>query len=208
MTELALSALTNAILAGFIAFLAGLSFRSDQDRTSAAGLFAFYLLLAALANLLGTIHHGFVEGTGPPADIPLRSVTRIVMAIGLLVFLMSMARQFMPPLGLRISLVVGLIGLALSSWIVSTQDNLLVLVAADLVVMLLALGLHLRGLRDGSGSWAMCVAIALTLAASMLIPFGAKGVAGLGLYGTFHVVLMPAFLFYYLGGRALKRRIA
>jgi len=208
MTELALSALTDAILAVLIAFLAGLSFRSDQHWTSAAGLFALYLLLAALASLLGTIHHGFVEGTGHPADIPLRSVNRIVMLLGILTFLMSTARQFLSPLGQRISLAVGLVGLAIGSWMVSTGDNLLVLVAENLVVMLLALGLHLRGLRDGSGSWAMSIGILLTLAASMLIPLGGDGVFGLGLYGTFHLLLMPAFLFYYVGGQALKRRVA
>ncbi|WP_462322347.1 DUF6962 family protein [Halochromatium sp.] len=208
MTELALSALTNAILAVFIAFLAGLSFRSDQDRTSAAGLFALYLLLAALANLLGTIHHGFIEGTGHPADIPMRSATRVVIALGIFTLLMSTARQFMSMLGLRISFGIGLIALAVTAWIVATQDNLLVLVAASSVVMLLTLGLHLRGLREGSGSWMMCVGILLSLAASMLIPLGSEGVAGLGLYGTFHVALMPAFLFLYFAGRALKRRVA
>ncbi|MBK5970952.1 MULTISPECIES: DUF6962 family protein [Thiorhodovibrio] len=206
MTDLALSAITNAILAVFIAFLAGLSFRSDQERTSAAGLLALYLLVAALANLLGTIHHGFLEGSGHPADIPLRSVTRIVMTLGIFVFLMSTARQFLSTLGQRISLALGLVGLALISWLVATEDNFLVLVAGNLVVMLLALGLHLRGLRNGSGSWTMALAIVLTLATSMLIPLGGDGVAGLGLYGTFHVALMPAFVFFYLGGRALKRQ--
>ena len=208
MTELQLSALTNAILAVFVAFLAGLSFRSNQDRTSAAGLFAFYLLLAALANLLGTIHHGFIEGTGHAADLPMRSATRIVIALGLFALLMSTARQFMSMLGLQISLGIGLVALALVSWIVATQDNFLVLVAANFVVMLLTLGLHLRGLRDGSGSWMMCVGILLSIAASMLIPLGGEGIAGLGLYASFHVALMPAFLFLYLAGRALKRSVA
>ena len=208
MTELALSALTNAILAVFIAFLAGLSFRSDQDWTSAAGLFAAYLLLGALANLLGTLHHGFIEGTGHPADIPLRSATRIVIALGIFTFLMSTARQFMSARGTWLSLGVGLLGLVLTGWVVATQDNLLVLVAGNLVVVLLALALHLFGLRKGTGSWAMCVGILLSIAASMLIPFQGDGVAGLGLYGTFHVALLPAFLFLYLGGRALRRRVA
>ena len=94
MTELALSALTNAILAVFIAFLAGLSFRSDQDWTSASGIFAVYLLLGALANLLGTIHHGFVEGTGHLADIPLRTATRVVIALGIFAFLVALLLMF------------------------------------------------------------------------------------------------------------------
>lgn len=53
----------------------------------------------------------------------------------------------------------------------------------------------------------MCVGIGLAIAASLLIPFDSKGVAGLGLYATFHVVLIPAVLFQYLGGRVLTRRV-
>ncbi|MBK1618661.1 hypothetical protein CKO42_09490 [Lamprobacter modestohalophilus] len=208
MTDLALSASTNAILAVFIAFLAGLSFRSDQDRTSAAGLFAIYLLLGALANLLGTIHHGFIEGTGHAADVPLRTATRVVVALGVFSFLMSTARQFMSTLGLWISLAIGLAGLAFTIWVVATADNFLVLVAANSAVMLMTLALHLWGLRKGNGSWMMCVGIVLAIAASLLIPFDSQGIAGLGLYGTFHVALIPAVLFQYLGGRVLKRQVA
>jgi len=207
VTDLALSALTNAILVALICFLAGLSFRADQDRGSAAGLFAVFLTLAGLANLLGTIHHGFIEGTGHPADIPLRTATRVVIALGVFTLLMSTARQFLPAWGRRVSLGIGLLGLAGTVWIVATEDNFLVLVAGNLVVMLLTLGLHLRGLRDGSGSVAMAIGITLTIAASLLIPFGGNGLASLGLYGTFHVALIPAFIFQYLGGRALARRL-
>jgi len=208
MTDLALSALTNAILVALICFLAGLSFRADQDRGSAAGLFAVYLTLAGLANLLGTIHHGFVEGTGHPADIPLRTATRVVIALGVFTFLMSTARQFMPARGQRLSFGLGLLGLAGTVWVVATQDNLLVLVGGNLIVMILTLGLHLRGLRDGSGSVAMVIGIGLSIAASLLIPFGGDGIAGLGLYATFHVALIPAFVVLYVGGRALDRRIS
>jgi len=207
MTDLAVSALTNAILVALICFLAGLSFRADQDRVSAAGLFAVYLTLAGLANLLGTIHHGFIEGTGNPADIPLRTATRVVIALGVFTLLMSTARQFLPAAGRALSLGLGLLGLAITIWVVAMADNFLVLVAGNLVVMLLTLGLHLRGLRDGSGSVAMAIGIALTIAASLLIPFGGNGLANLGLYGTFHVALIPAFIFQYFGGRALARRL-
>jgi hypothetical protein len=207
VTDLALSAMTNAILVALICFLAGLSFRTDQDKGSAAGLFAVYLTLAGLANLLGTIHHGFVEGSGHAADIPLRTATRVVIALGVFTFLMSMARQFMPAWGQRLSFGLGLLGLAGTVFIVATEDNFLVLVAGNLLVMLLTLGLHVRGLRDGTGSVAMIVGIVLTIAASMLIPIGGDGIAGLGLYGTFHIALIPGILFQYLGGCALSRRL-
>jgi hypothetical protein len=208
MTDLALSALTNAILVALICFLAGLSFRADQDRGSAAGLFAVYLTLAGLANLLGTIHHGFVEGTGHPADIPLRTATRVVMALGVFTLLMSTARQFLGVRGRTVSLGLGLLGLAGMVWVVATQDNLMVLVGGNLIVMILTLGLHLRGLRDGSGSVAMVIGIGLTIATSLLIPFGGDGIAGLGLYATFHVALIPAFVVLYVGGRQLNRRVS
>ena len=207
MTDLALSALTNAILVALLCFLAGLSFRADQDRGSAAGLFAVFLALGGLANLLGTIHHGFIEGTGHPADSPLRTATRCIIALGIFTLLMSTARQFFPARGRQVSFGLGLLGLAGMVWVVATEDNFLVLVAGNLVVMLLTLGLHLRGLRDRTGSVAMVVGIGMTIAASLVIPFGGNGIAGLGLYGTFHVALIPGIIFQYLGGRALSRRL-
>jgi len=207
LSDLALSASTNAILVALTCFLAGLSFRADQDRSSAAGLFAIYLTMAGLANLLGTLHHGFIEGTGHPADIPLRTATRVVIVLGVLALLLSTARQFLSARGRQVSLGLGLLGAAVTIWVVATEDNFLVLVAGNLIVMVLTLGLHLRGLRDGKGSATMAVGIGLTIAASLLIPFGGDGFAGLGLYGSFHVALMPAFVFQYFGGRALARRV-
>lgn len=208
MTDLAVSALTNAILAAEIFFLAGLSFRLGVERWSAAWLFALYLALIGLANLLGTIDHGFLEPVDHPANIPVRTATRTVIALGTFTLLMCTARQFFAPLGTRICLAAGLAGLAATVWVTATQDNFLVLVAGNFVVMLLTLGLHLWGMRRGTGSPMLCAGIVASIAASLIIPFGGDGVDPLGLYGTFHVALIGASFLLYLGGRDLKIRAA
>ena len=208
MTDLAVSALTNAILAAEIFFLAGLSFREGQDRWSASWLFALYLSLIGLANLLGTIDHGFLEPIDHPANIPVRTATRSVIALGTFTLLLSTARQFFGPLGTRICLVVGLVGLAATLWVTATQDNFLVLVAGNFVVMMLTLGLHLWGLRRGIGSAMLCAGIVASIATSMIIPFGGSGIEPFGLYGTFHIGLIVASFILYLGGRDLKTRVA
>lgn len=207
MTDLAVSALTNAILAAEIFFLAGLSFREAQERWSAAWLFALYLSFIGLANLLGTIDHGFLEPLDHPAHIPVRTATRSVIALGTFTLLMCTARQFFGQLGTRICLVAGLAGLAATLWVTATQDNFLVLVAGNLVVMLLTLGLHLWGLRRGAGSAMICVGIVASIATSMIIPFGGNGIEPLGLYGTFHIGLIVASFILYLGGRDLKTHV-
>lgn len=204
MTDLAVSALTNAILAAEIFFLAGLSFRVGLERWSAAWLFALYLAFIGLANLLGTIDHGFLEPIEHPANIPVRTATRSVIALATFTLLMCTARQFFGPLGTRIALGAGLVGLVATVWVMVTEDNFLVLVAGNFVVMVLTLGLHLWGLRRGSGSLMLCAGIVASIAASLIIPFGGDGWGPLGLYGTFHIALLGASFILYLGGRELK----
>jgi hypothetical protein len=204
MTDLAVSALTNAILAAEIFFLAGLSFRVGLERWSAAWLFALYLAFIGLANLLGTIDHGFLEPIEHPANIPVRTATRSVIALATFTLLMCTARQFFGPLGTRIALGAGLVGLVATVWVMVTEDNFLVLVAGNFVVMVLTLGLHLWGLRRGSGSLMLCAGIVASIAASLIIPFGGDGWRPLGLYGTFHIALLGASFILYLGGRELK----
>ena len=208
MTDLALSALTNVILVAEIFFLAGLSFRTGMERWSAGWLFALYLTFIGIANLLGAIDHGFLEPIDHPANVPVRTATRSVIALGTFTLLMCTARQFFGPQGTRISLVVGLVGLAATVWVTATQDNFMVLVAGNFAVMMLTLALHLWGLRRGTGSAMLCAGIVASIAASLIIPFGDGGLESLGLYGTFHVALIGASFILYLGGRDLKTHAA
>lgn len=210
MTELALSAMTSAILASLTLFLAGLSFRATQDRGSAADLFALYLTFAGLASLLGTVHHGFIEPVGGhPAEGLLQTTTRVILALGAFTLLVSQTRQFLEPRHERIVLALGVLGLVGVLWAVATENANahLALMAASITVMALTVALHLRGLFVGGGSVSMVLGIGITLAAPLLPLFGGDGVAGLGLSATYHLTLMLGIVFQFLGGRALHRRI-
>ncbi len=205
MTDLALSALTDTILACEIFFLAGLSFRAGLAARSAAGVWAVTLFLMGTATLLGAIDHGYFESIGHPAHAGLVIATRVTVALASLVMLMSTAKQFLPgPWGLAVT-GIGVLGFAATAWVVAVLDNFLVVIANYSVVLIFALILHLLGLRSGRGSLAMCAGIVLTIAASLLVPLGIEGPSWLGLYGTYHVALMPAVFFLYLGGRHLDR---
>ena len=119
--------------------------------------------------------------------------------------LMATARQFMPAFWERVFTAAGLALLAATLWVLSRSDDLLILVAGNAVTMLLMLGLHIHGLRSGRGSAVMCLGAVMTIGASLLVVTGGDGVAGLGLYGTLHVALMPAVLVLFLGGLRLRR---
>jgi len=205
MTHLAISALTDVFLACLVFFLAGLSFRPDVERGSPAWIWGLYLAASGVAPMLGAVGHGFLEPIDHPAALPLQFATRAALAISIFLVLAATAGQFMPVRWRRIALAAGLAALIVNLWSVWTADNLLPLIVTNAATMLLALALHLRGLRSGLGSVAMCVGIVMMIAASLMVPIGGDGVAGLGLYGTVHVALMPTVFVLFLGGRRLRR---
>ena len=205
MTDLALSALTDVILACELYFLAGLAFRIDVERGSPAFIWAVYLTLTGTATMLGAVDHGFFEPIDHPANLSLKFATRAAIALGTFAMLMATARQFMPAFWERVFTAAGLALLAATLWVLSRSDDLLILVAGNAVTMLLMLGLHIHGLRSGRGSAVMCLGAVMTIGASLLVVTGGDGVAGLGLYGTLHVALMPAVLVLFLGGLRLRR---
>lgn len=205
MTDLAVSALTDVILTGLLFFLAGLSFRPCVELGSPGWFWAAYLAVSGAATMLGAIGHGFLEPVDHPAGPVLQLVTRAALAVGILLVLLATTRQFMGTRWRRIVDAIGATVLAVDLWAIWTADNLLPLVVANAATMLLALGLHLRGLRSGNGSVAMSIGIVMLIASSLMVPIGGDGVAGLGLYGTVHVALMPTVFVLFLGGRRLRR---
>ena len=66
MTALAITAITDFLLAGEAFFLAGRLSSKSKDRFSAAWYFSGVLLLLGVAALLGGIDHGFFQ----PANLP------------------------------------------------------------------------------------------------------------------------------------------
>ncbi len=205
MTDLALSALTDVILACEMFFIAGLSFRPDVQRGSAAWLWAVSLLLVGLSTMFGAIDHGFFEGVSEAGHDVMVRATRVTVAIATFTMLMANALQFFGPTGRKIAAGIGGIGLVVVVAGVTLSDNFLFIIGSYSLVLLLMLGLHLKGLRNGTGSLALCLGIVLMIGASLLPVMGSQGIPALGLYGTYHVLLMPAVIGLYLGGRVMRR---
>lgn len=205
MTDLALSSLTDVILACELFFLAGLAFRLNAEVGSPAWIWALYLAVSGTATALGAIDHGFFEPIQHPGNPTMKFVTRATLALAAFVLLVTTARQFMSPLWSRLVIAAGLVGLIATIWINWVSDDLLAVAASNAAGMMLALVLHALNLRTGRGSLMMCVGIVLSIAASSLVFSGGNGVLGLGLFGTMHVALMPAALALYLGGLKLRR---
>ena len=100
MTVVAITAITNFLLAAEVFFLAGRMSRTPKVRFSAAWYFSGVLLLLGLAALLGGIDHGFFE----PANIPRYLIQRsnwIVLGGVTVCLLMTTAKQFFSPAGQR-----------------------------------------------------------------------------------------------------------
>ncbi len=205
MTDLALSALTDVILACELFFLAGMTFRLDVERGSPAWIWGLYLALTGTATMLGAIDHGFFEPIEHPGNPAMKFATRAAIAVATFTMLVATARQFLGTAWQWIVVGAGIVILALTIWVNWTSDDLLALAAGNAASMLLALVLHGTNLRSGRGTLVMCVGILMTIAASSLLFSGGNGLFGLGLYGTLHVALMPAVLVLFLGGLRLRR---
>jgi len=205
LTPLALSALTDVILACEIFFLAGLSVRSDMVVFSPAWWWSVTLVLMGLSTMMGAIDHGFFEGVDDDAHAVAMLATRALIAVASFTMLAATAGQFLGALWGRLVVVLGLAGLVVTLWQLWGADNFLIVMAAYSAVLLLTLACHLAGLRNGSGSVWMCAAIVLILGASVLIVVESEGFLGLGLFASYHILLMPAVLGLFLGGRHLRK---
>ena len=208
LNDIAMTALTDVILACETFLLAGLLFRPDVAPRSPAWYWAVTLLLTGVASMLGAIDHGFFEAIGHPGHKAMAVATRATIVLASFAMLTAAAAQFLTGRWRTGVLALGVAGLAATLWTVATSDNFLAVVGYYAGVMVLLLGFSLFGLRGGKGSVAMCLGVLGTLGASALIPMGSSGFFGLGLYGTYHVLLMPAVLLMFLGGLRLRRTAA
>jgi len=93
VTILAVTSITNILLASLVFFLAGRMSRIPKARFSAAWYFTGVLLLLGTAALIGAIDHGFFE----PANMPRYWIQRadwIVLGGVTFCMLMTTAKQF------------------------------------------------------------------------------------------------------------------
>ncbi|SHN09805.1 DUF6962 family protein [Roseibium suaedae] len=204
LSELALSALTDVILACELFFLAGLSLRPEVKLCSPAGIWGITLLLIGLASMLGAIDHGFFEAIGHEGHRPMVVITRVVIVLGSLAMICATAAQYLR--GKARMALIGLGGL-LALWplfMILTSDDFLSVILYYSIGLLLLAGFSAANLSRQKNAGVMLVGIVLTLAVSTMIPLQSDGFWGLGLYASYHVLLMPIVFLLYLGGRSFR----
>jgi len=203
MDTLAITSITNFILASELFFLAGMMIRTPKARFSPAWYWGGAMLALATSALIGGIDHGFVE----PAGLSRYLIQRpnwIVVGIATFCLLMATARQFLAPRWQAPMLVVGVIQLAVYVVAVLLIGDFRVVILDYVPVMILLLVLSIRGLRDGTGSWPMIAGVVLLLAASVVQALGVDTFSPLDRSGLYHVISMVGVVFMYLGGQRLR----
>jgi hypothetical protein len=198
LTALAVTAITDFVLAGEVLFLAGLMAGIRKARFSAAWYWAGTMLLLGLGALLGGIDHGFFG----PAGLPRYFIQRanwIVLGGMTFCLLMATAKQFFSPAIERVFLIAGIIQFTADTMAVLTIDSFLDVILNYLPVIVLLLVMSCIG-----GSWHMIAGIVIQFAASAIQAIGVDALSPLDHNGLYHVVSMVSVVFLYLGGKRLK----
>lgn len=206
LTPLAVTAITDFLLAGEALFLAGWMAGGKKTRFSAAWYWAATILLLGAGAMLGGIDHGFFE----PARLTRYAIQRVNwIVLGAMTFclLMATAKQFFSPAVQRVLLIVGILQFAADTVAVLTVDSFLDVILNYMPVIVLLLVMSCIGLRNGAGSWQMIAGILLQFAASTLQAMGVDTFSPLDHNGLYHVVSMVSVVFLYLGGRRLKNGV-
>ena len=199
MTILAVTSITNLLLASLVFFLAGRMSRIPKARFSAAWYFTGVLALLGVAALIGAVDHGFFE----PAQLSRYAIQRadwIVLGGVSFCLLMSTAKQFFDSRYHRVLLMVAVVQFAIDSVAVLLVDSFLDVILNYAPVMLLLLAMNVLGLRNGTGSLPMILGVLILSAASAIQAMGWDALRPLDHNGVYHVVSMLGVVFLYLGG--------
>jgi multisubunit Na+/H+ antiporter MnhF subunit len=203
MDTLAITSVTNFLLASELFFLAGLMVRTSMARFSAAWFWAGAILALATSALIGGIDHGFVE----PAGLSRYWIQRpnwIVLGLVTLCMLLATSRQYLAPSWHRPILALGTIQLIVFTTLVLQVEDYGIVVANYLPVTLILLILSMRGTRYGGGSWQMVAGILLLLAASIVQVLRVNAFSPVSADGLYHLISMAGVVFMYWGGQRLK----
>ena len=200
MTILAVTSITNILLASLVFFLAGRMSRIPKARFSAAWYFTGVLLLLGTAALIGAIDHGFFE----PANMPRYWIQRadwIVLGGVTFCLLMTTAKQFFAPRFHRISLIIAVVQFAADSAAVLLIDSFLdvILNYAPVMILLLVMSIRARLIHLTAGMLILSFASSIQTA-------GWDALSPLDHNGVYHVVSMLGVVFLYLGGVTLDTR--
>ena len=200
MTTLAVTSITNILLASLVFFLAGRMSRIPKARFSAAWYFTGVLLLLGAAALIGAVDHGFFE----PANMPRYLIQRadwIALAGVTFCLLMTTAKQFFDPRFHKILLIVAVVQFVADTAAVLLVDSFLdvILNYAPVMLLMLAMSIKARSIHLTAGLLILSVAAAIQA-------MGWDALSPLDHNGLYHVVSMLGVVFLYLGGVRLKNQ--
>ena len=158
-----------------------------------------------ISALVGGISHGFFE---PDGKTPARRVMDKAkdLAGGVVAFfvLLTAGRQFVGPRAQLIVLLIALVQFGAFAAAVILFESFLVVIIDYAPAVLLLLVLSILGLPEGAGSWQMIVGLALSVAASLFQALGVDRFSPLDRNGLYHLILMAATVFLFLGGLRLS----
>lgn len=207
MSPLAVTSITNLLLAGLVFALAARMRRIPKDRFTAAWYFTGVLWLLGAAAVIGAVDHGYFEPSHRPRYF-IQRADWIVLAGVTFCLLMSAVKQFFEPRLQRILLAVAAVQFAADCSIVLFVDSFLDVVLNYAPVVLLLLAMNFVGLKDGSGSRAMIAGLLLLSAASAIQAAGWDALSPVDHNGVYHVLSMPGAVLLYLGGKRLNAKTA
>lgn len=198
------TAITNFLAAGEAFLAAGFLLGRIPFGVSAAFFWGLTVLFLAAGLLLGGLDHGFFEPKGNTLGrMILRKVTWICVGITTFFTLLTALYRFAPA-GWRFPvIIIGLLQLLTFCFFAIRSRNFLVVIINYAPVLLILLALNIFGLPSGSGSWFFIIGILISIAASVIQALGVDKFSPLDRNGLYHVIVMAAVVFFFIGGLAL-----
>jgi len=202
MTPLALTAITNFLWASLSFFLAGILFGGMDEFVSPYGVWAAAIALMGLGALIGGIDHGFFEPLGRESKgrVAMQKISWIAAGAMTFSIVLVCALRFFDGALRDIVMAVGVIQLCVFWALIFLTDKFLVVIINYAPVMVLFLGLNIHGLSTGSGSMNLVFGLIIAFAASAVQVARVNIFHPLNWNGLYHLIMMPATLFFYLGG--------
>ncbi len=205
MNALAVTAITDLILASEALFLAGMLMQRPKERMSAAWLWSFAMAFLGLAGLIGGIDHGFIEPAGLPRTFIQRANWLVLGAMTLCV-VFTIAAQFFQGRTSRLIQAAGIVQFLFFSASALLANSYIVVIVNYVPVMTWFLVMNISRRKQGEGSWQMIAGTLVLFLASAVQALGIDILTPLDHNGLYHVISMPGVYLLYLGGRTLQVR--
>jgi hypothetical protein len=162
------------------------------------------MLFLAAGLLIAGLDHGFFEPRGDTRGrMAMQKVTWICTGIMTFFTLLTALFQFAPVDWRLPFIIAGLVQLLVFSFFAIRIHNYLVVIINYAPILLILLILNLIGLPSGSGSWFFIIGILVSIAASVFQALGVDTFSPLDRNGLYHVVIMVAVVFFFIGGLGL-----